>query len=119
MSCALAAAVLLGLVGCVSSYGAAKARDEASGLTVTRKEKPKMMWCHACGMSLGIPGFKGKSDIYCSHCTDKDGNLNVTREEVQRAMANWFKGWHPNIDDEKAMTRADHYLRAMPQWATD
>ena len=78
-----------------------------------------MMWCHACGMCLETPGFKGKSDIYCAHCTDEEGNLNVTREEVQRAMANWFKEWHPNIDEEKAMKRADHYLKAMPHWADD
>jgi hypothetical protein len=83
------------------------------------KKGESMMYCHACGMSLGIPGFKGKSDIYCTHCTDEDGNLSVTRDEVQEAMANWFKQWQPDVDDEKAMKRADHYLMAMPQWAAD
>ena len=78
-----------------------------------------MMWCHACGMCLETPGFKGNSEIYCTHCTDEDGNLNVSREKVQSAVANWFKEWHPNIDDEKAMGRGDYYLRAMPHWADD
>ncbi len=78
-----------------------------------------MMWCHACGFSLGIPGFKGKSETYCSHCTDEDGTLNVTREEVQKAVAGWFRSWQPDVDDARAMQRADHYLRAMPHWAED
>ena len=77
------------------------------------------MWRHACGICLETPGFKGKSDIHCTHCTDEDGNLNISREDVQRAVANLFKEWHPNVDDEKAMRRADHYLRAMPRWADD
>jgi len=84
-----------------------------------KQEGPKMMWCHACGFNLDIPGFRGKSDIYCSHCTDKGGKLKVTRDEVQKAMANWFKSWQPNLDDATAMKRADHYLKAMPQWAED
>ena len=77
------------------------------------------MWCHACGMCLETPGFKGNSEIYCIHCTDEDGNMNVARDEVQQAMANWFKSWQPNLDHEKAMRRADLYLRAMPHWADD
>ena len=97
----------------------------AGGLVAARafaadtKEEHKMMWCHSCGFNLDIPGFRGKSDIYCAACTDKDGKFNATRAQVQKAMANWFKSWQPNIDDAKAMKRADHYLKAMPQWAED
>ncbi len=102
-------AVLIGVGGSMA----------AKGVKVEAKEGPKMMWCHSCGFNLDIPGFRGKSKIYCSHCTDKDGNFNVTHEEVQEAMANWLKMWQPDIDDAKAMKRADHYLKAMPQWAED
>ncbi len=91
----------------------------AAGDTPTKKEQPKMMWCHACGFNLGIPGFRGKSDIYCSHCTDQDGKFIAKREGVQRAIADWFKTWQPNLDDAKAMKRADHYLKALPQWAEE
>lgn len=77
------------------------------------------MYCCACGMSLSIPGFKGVSETYCSHCTDAQGNLNVTKSEVQEAIASWFKEWQPNLNDEKAMKRADLYLRSMPEWADD
>ncbi|MBT7303850.1 MAG: hypothetical protein HN849_30240 [Victivallales bacterium] len=76
-----------------------------------------MMWCHACGMCLETPGFRGKSEIYCNHCTDEGGDLNVAKSEVQEAIAAWFRSWQPNLDDEEAMKRADLYLRAMPEWA--
>ena len=76
-----------------------------------------MMWCHACGMCLETPGFRGKSEIYCCHCTDEDGDLNVSKSEVQEAIAAWFRSWQPNLDEEEAMKRADLYLRAMPEWA--
>lgn len=78
-----------------------------------------MMYCHSCSMPLDVPGFKGKSDIYCVHCTDEDGALNVTKDQVQSAIANWFKEWQGDLDDEIAMKRAGHYLQAMPQWADE
>jgi hypothetical protein len=68
-------------------------------------------------MCLETPGFRGKSEIYCNHCTDEGGDLNVAKSEVQEAIAAWFRSWQPNLDDEEAMKRADLYLRAMPEWA--
>ena len=70
-------------------------------------------------MCLGTPGFKGKSEIHCSHCTDEDGNFTAARADVQKAIASWFRTWQPNLDEETAMKRADLYLRAMPEWADD
>jgi hypothetical protein len=77
------------------------------------------MYCHACGMSLNIPGFKGRSDKYCSHCTDESGQLNVTKAELQETIANWFMEWQPDLDKQTAMKRSDLYLRAMPEWAEE
>lgn len=95
-----------------------KAATSSETSRVDKKARSKMMWCHSCGMPLS-GGFKGKSDIYCSHCTDKDGNFNVTHDEVLRAMAEWFTTWQPDIDDARATKRADHYLKAMPKWAEE
>ena len=75
-------------------------------------------FCHACAMPLDIPGFQGKSDIYCNHCTDEEGKL-IPREDVQKGIARWFLAWQGDIDEARALARADHDLRAMPAWADD
>ena len=46
-------ATLIGIGGLVVSRASA----------ADKKEERKMMWCHACGFNLDIPGFRGKSDI--------------------------------------------------------
>ena len=73
-------------------------------------------FCHSCCAPLDSPDFKGPSENYCKYCTDEAGKLK-SREEIKQGVAQWFKSWQPNIDDAKAMTRADLYLRAMPAWA--
>ena len=75
-------------------------------------------FCHACGMPLAIPGFKGPSDIHCTHCTDQEGSLHP-REEIQKGIAGWFTQWQPDLDFPRALARADLYMRAMPAWAED
>jgi hypothetical protein len=65
---------------------------------------------------LGIPDFKGPAEDYCRYCTDEKGTLK-SRAEIQRGVAEWFKSWQPNLDDEKALARAENYMKAMPAWA--
>ncbi|MCP4112274.1 MAG: hypothetical protein GY749_43245 [Desulfobacteraceae bacterium] len=73
-------------------------------------------FCHSCSVPLEMPDFKGPAEDYCKHCTDSEGNLKP-KEEVQRGIAEWLKTWQPDINDEKALTRAGHYMKAMPAWA--
>jgi len=72
--------------------------------------------CYSCAAPLGTADFKGPADNYCKYCTDENGNLK-SREEIQKGIAEWFKGWQPNIDDEKALARAALYMKSMPAWA--
>jgi hypothetical protein len=65
---------------------------------------------------LDIPDFKGPAEDYCRYCTDEKGTLK-SRVEIQRGVAEWFKSWQPNLDDEKALARAESYMKAMPAWA--
>ena len=48
--------------------------------------------------------------------TDENGNLK-SREEILQGCANWLKSWSPDLDDETALKRAEHYMKAMPEWA--
>ena len=73
-------------------------------------------FCHSCAAPVDMPEFKGPAENYCKHCTDEKGNLR-SREYIQRGVAEWFKSWQPDLDDEKAMTRAAAYMKAMPAWA--
>lgn len=75
-----------------------------------------MKFCYSCGAPLSVPGFKGPVKNYCRHCTDAQGNIK-SKTQVQTAIAGWLKGWQPDIDEEKAMERAGHYMKAMPRWA--
>ena len=73
-------------------------------------------FCHSCTAPLNIPEFKGISEIYCKYCADEAGNLKPY-EEIKQGIASRFKGWHGDISDETALTRAEHFMRAMPAWA--
>ncbi len=74
------------------------------------------MMCHSCAAPLDNPMFKGVTENLCKHCTDEKGNLKP-RSEVQRGIAEWMKTWMPEVDNVKAMRRADFYMRSMPIWA--
>ena len=83
---------------------------------MSQDELERASYCHSCGIPLNIPDVKVMAEKYCQHCTDAGGNVK-TREEVQRGIAEWLKSWQPGLDDSTAMARAEHYLRAMPEWA--
>lgn len=72
--------------------------------------------CHACGVSLHLPEFKGSAEEYCKYCIDAAGKLK-DRDEVRKGIAHWLKSWSPNLTDEQAYNRAGHYMKAMPAWA--
>jgi hypothetical protein len=73
-------------------------------------------FCYSCGVPLSMPDIKVMSERYCHHCTDDDGSVQP-REYVQKGIAEWLKSWQPGLSDEEALKRADHYMRAMPEWA--
>lgn len=75
-------------------------------------------FCHSCTAHLNVPEFKGESDIYCKYCTDESGNLKP-REVIKVGIAEWFKNWQEGLSDDVAMTRAGHFMKAMPAWADD
>jgi hypothetical protein len=72
-------------------------------------------FCHSCAAPLS-PEFKGAAENYCKYCTDDQGNLKP-KEEVQRGIAEWFKGWQPGLEDQQALERAAMYMNSMPAWA--
>lgn len=72
-------------------------------------------WCFSCGAPL-TPEFKGSSEEYCKFCTDETGKLK-SFEEIKFGVAEWLKSWQPNLEQDKAVTRAGFYLKAMPAWA--
>jgi hypothetical protein len=72
-------------------------------------------YCLSCGLPL-TPEFKGAAENYCQYCTDEKGNLK-SRDEIKMGVAEWMKSWQPDIDQQKAMVRAENYLNAMPAWA--
>ncbi len=73
-------------------------------------------FCHSCAAPLGVPDFKGPAENYCKYCTDDKGQLK-SKETIQQGIAQWFKGWQPNLDDKKALQRASSYMKSMPAWA--
>jgi hypothetical protein len=73
-------------------------------------------FCFSCGAPLGNPAFKGPAEDYCVNCTDDKGNLK-SHEEIKEGMVYWFKMWQPNLTEEKANVRAEHYMKSMPAWA--
>ena len=73
-------------------------------------------FCYSCGAPLSLPEFKGPAQEYCIHCTDQDGNLKPA-DQVKVGVAEWLKTWQPDLDQEKAVKRAEKYMQAMPAWA--
>jgi hypothetical protein len=73
-------------------------------------------YCHSCGVPLEIPGLSDNTENYCTYCLDRNGKL-APRGQVQRGIAEWLKTWQPDLDDCRAMERADYYLKSMPAWA--
>ena len=73
-------------------------------------------FCHSCGIPLDMPDIKVMAEKFCQHCTDDEGNVK-NREDIKKGIASWLKSWLPDISEEEAMKRADHYMRAMPKWA--
>ena len=75
-------------------------------------------YCYSCSSPLWMEDFKGPAENYCKYCTDENGRLKP-REEIREGCANWLKSWSPGLSDEAALQRADHYMKAMPEWAED
>ncbi|MCX5971153.1 MAG: zinc ribbon domain-containing protein [Coprothermobacterota bacterium] len=73
-------------------------------------------YCNSCGMPLQGPDVQGLAKDYCKYCTDESGEL-LPREQVQRGIAEWLRGWQPGVDEIEALARAASYMRAMPAWA--
>ena len=73
-------------------------------------------YCYSCGSPLWMDQFKGTAENYCKYCTDESGALK-SREEIRQGCANWLKSWSPDLDDETALERAEHYMKSMPEWA--
>jgi hypothetical protein len=73
-------------------------------------------FCHSCAVPLSNPEFKGPAENYCKYCSDETGKLKP-KKEVRQGIAQWFKGWQPNLTDKKALERAGHYMKSMPAWA--
>ena len=73
-------------------------------------------FCYSCGSPLSMPDFRGPAEHYCRFCTDDRGELK-SRESVQEGIAQWIMGWQPNMSFEKALARAELYMKAMPTWA--
>ncbi len=65
-------------------------------------------FCYSCGAPLEVPDFKGPAEDYCRYCTDEKGTVK-SRAEIQRGVAEWFESWQSNLDDEKALARAENY----------
>ncbi len=73
-------------------------------------------FCYSCSVPLGMPGFKGPAENYCIHCTDNEGNLKP-KDEVKIGVAGWLTSWQPELSQEKAIVRAENFMKAMPAWA--
>ena len=72
-------------------------------------------WCYSCTAPLDMPEFKGIAENLCKFCTDEAGVLK-SRNDIQIGIAEWFQSWQPDIDDAKAMKRADSFMKALPAW---
>ncbi|HHP7235699.1 MAG TPA: hypothetical protein ACFCUC_13795 [Desulfobacterales bacterium] len=77
----------------------------------------KMGFCHSCAAPLQLADSKGPLEKYCKYRTTEDGNIK-SRDKVQRGIAEWFKSWQPNVDDNLSMERAEHYMQSMPHRAS-
>ncbi|UCD18585.1 MAG: hypothetical protein JSV44_06695 [Candidatus Zixiibacteriota bacterium] len=75
-------------------------------------------FCHSCSAPLNMSDFRGPAEDYCKYCTDESGNLK-SRQEIRQGIAQWFKGWQPNLDEQTAIIRAELFMKAMPAWADE
>ena len=73
--------------------------------------------CISCACPLE-GDFTGPAEDYCKYCTDEEGNL-LDRERIRKGVAGWLKNLDPDISEEVALKRADHYMLSMPAWAED
>ncbi|MDH3217140.1 MAG: zinc ribbon domain-containing protein [Candidatus Krumholzibacteria bacterium] len=73
-------------------------------------------FCFSCSAPLNAPGFQSPAENYCTHCADEDGKLR-SREEIQEGLAQWFQSWQPDLEEKTALARAEHFMKAMPEWA--
>ena len=75
-----------------------------------------MKSCYSCGIPLMGPEEEKARGSYCQHCSDEQGNV-LSFEQVKQGIACYLKTWQPDLDDQKALTRAEFYMKAMPAWA--
>ncbi len=73
------------------------------------------MFCQSCTMPLSAQ-TQGKDKRYCQHCQDDQGNLK-SYEDIKFGIAQWLTTWQPDINQEQAIQRAEHFMKAMPAWA--
>ncbi len=73
-------------------------------------------FCYSCSAPLSMPEYRGPAEHYCKHCTDENGNLK-SKEMIQKGIAQWLQGWKPDLDEKKALERAQHFMKSMPAWA--
>lgn len=76
-----------------------------------------MKFCYSCGAPIDEE-TKSPKENYCSFCVDEDGK-NYSKEEIIHGIAHWFLEWQPDLDHDKAIKRAQIYLKSMPHWVED
>ena len=75
-----------------------------------------MQFCHSCGIPLQGTGAGDASGNYCGNCLDDTGRLKP-KDAILAGIAQWLMMFTPNATMEMCMSRANHYLNAMPEWA--
>lgn len=76
-----------------------------------------MEFCYSCGAPIGEEN-KSPKEHYCSFCADEDGKV-YPKEEIIHGIAHWLLEWQPDLNHDKAIKRAEIYLKSMPHWAED
>ena len=77
-------------------------------------------FCLSCGIPLdGLVAKESNLADHCECCVDAAANKLKPREEIQKGIAEWLKMFTPAVGSPDMMKRADHYMRAMPDWAKD
>ena len=64
--------------------------------------------CESCGMPI-------PRGIYCRHCVDEDGNLQLFDERLNKLM-HWMLSHNPELTPNDAKTKAKLYMSSMPAW---
>ncbi|HGY90937.1 MAG TPA: hypothetical protein ENK43_07180 [Planctomycetes bacterium] len=72
-----------------------------------------MSTCQSCGMPLtdAKPG-----QMYCSYCTDDNGNLKPYEEILEGTIQGYFMGMQ-NMERPQAEVAAKEHLSKMPAWS--